>query len=160
MICIICDTIHRLWSGSTPEGRVLMLLELPVTLFIAIEFIAFVVHGWRGRRRNRRLKKYIRPCYMRALPLQDEFRGRYRHEPAGLNATAVVDWMKRVDQWVDATSQTLEKYSPDAATAFLRDSGGFVKTHGNSTHPFSTHAKLEMYLNNLHGIIERADFYF
>jgi hypothetical protein len=140
-------------EGARPVDYVVIVIELVVAVIIGIEGFAQLVHWGRVRRHLKR----VRPYHASGLALQQEFLTRFR---SSNDPIAAVDWMKKVDDWTDATSEQIKRYSSEATAAFLRDSGGVIMRYGNQNSTFATYAWLEIRLNNLHGIIQDRDRYF
>lgn len=153
VLLIMLSTLRRSFLQHDAFDRAMFVVELLVLALIAIEGIIHVVHWIKFHWRLRR----VRPYRVSGLVLQDEFRVKFR---SGDNVTEAIDWMRRVDDWTDATSEKLKRCSSDAAIAFRRDSGGVIRTYGNQSSPQATYMWLEARLNNLNQIIENAHSYF
>jgi len=156
MICVILDTIRRVWFGSSPAERVLMALELPVTLFIGIEFVAFVIHGWRERRRKRRARKILERLTIGQKIQADAPKG------SGASREAVAAWESAANQWTDQTNALLSRYSASASVSFLHSKGGANVSFGHGhINPYAQHAFIDLQerLNNLRSILESPDVY-
>jgi hypothetical protein len=150
------DTLRRFVGQHDAFDLTMLGIELLVLAVIGVEAI---VHLWHWLKIKRH-KKRVRPYYSDGLELQSEYQKRFRHDPTGTDQTPVVDWMQKVSLWIDATGEQLKKYSPDAVAAFMRDSGGLIRSYGNTNSPQASYMRLEVCMNNLHEIIEQADFYF
>jgi len=83
--------------------------------------------------------------------------------PDGTTDTAIAAaWVDSVKQWIQQTFAFLAKYSPQAATSFIHNSGGAVEYPKISTHSQARdwYRTLIARINNLRRIMEKPDVYF
>jgi len=154
LVLIMLDTFRRSFLEHDAFDQAMFVFELLVLVLIAFEGL---VHLWSHAKRASRIRR-LRPYQMRGFALLEEYQSKYRNDTT---SDGKVEWLTNVDAWEHSTVVRLQKYSADAAHAFMRDSSGVVAKWGGNPNQ-SVHGKyawLQTYLNNLHEIIQNADAY-
>jgi hypothetical protein len=152
---IMLDTFRRAFQKHDAFDYTMLAVEILVLGLIFYELASDRLHHWKINRH----KKRLRPYYSTGLQFQHEFQTHWRHISSGIHAEGALAWVTKVESWINDTNALLNKYSPEAAIAFARDSTGHIMKYGNQSSTWASYARLEACLKNLHGIIEEAEFY-
>jgi hypothetical protein len=147
------DTLRRMFEGSRPIDRVMLVIELLVLVLIAWEVGVGILERCEAKKRRKIVEQ--RRNEMRDAMVE----GQRLLQTVPKLMEPIAKWASDVDAWERETQELLRSYSAQAETAFLIDTSFVPSTIGAIPDP-RRYGKLMMRLQNLRAIIEKPEVYF
>jgi hypothetical protein len=151
-VLIMCNTIRQMFEGVRPFDWLMLAVEVAVLLLVAWEIGRDIWH-----------KRKMSARYNALFERLDE--GQKLHwsfpqlGPNACNRAERLEWENSAKNWIRETAVFLRRYSPKAATMFLREVNDSYFSDVVNNPDFWLTALFER-LRNLREIMEKCDIYF
>jgi hypothetical protein len=149
---IMCNTVRQMFEGVRPCDWLMLAVEIAVLLLIAWEIGRDIWHSRKMRYRYNALFE----CLDKGQQLHWSFP---QLGPDSCNRAERLEWENSAKTWIKETAAFIRRYSPRAATMFLREVNDSHFSDVVNNLDF-WHTALFERLRNLREIMEKCDIYF